>query len=80
METITKTNEGFKIYNTTTHKFGLKARLLILIGKPLKQSITITVDKEVEVLKTESSGYIEDLFPKKSVGMMEMPNTQAGGV
>ena len=74
METITKTNEGFKLYNTTTHEFGLKARLLILIGKPLNQSITITVDKEVKVLKTESRGYIEDLFPKKSV-MMEMPNT-----
>lgn len=67
-------NEGFKIYNTTEHKFGLKARLLILIGKSLKQSITITVDKEVEVLKTESSGYIEDLFLKKSDGMLETPN------
>lgn len=63
----------FKIYNTTTHRFGIKSRLLILFGKPLKQSLTITVNNEVEVLKTESIGYIEDLFPKKSIGMTEIP-------
>lgn len=65
-------NKGFNIYSNTTHRFGLQARLLILIGKPLKCSLTITVDKEVEIIKTESSGYIEDLFPKKSIGGMEM--------
>lgn len=68
----TSNEKGFEIYSNTTHQFGLKARLLILIGKPLKQSLTITVDKEVEVLKTKSTGYIEDLFPKKSLGAFEM--------
>lgn len=74
-----KKDEGFKIYSNTTHRFGLKARCLILLGKPLKQSLTITVDKEVDIIKTESTGYIEDLFPKKSKGGYEMtPETEAG--
>lgn len=65
-------NIEFEIYNKTTHKFGLKARLLILIGKPLINSLTITVNKEVDILKTESKGYIPDLFPKKLVGQCEI--------
>lgn len=68
----TTKDEGFKIYNTTTHRFGIKARLLILIGKPLINSLTITVDKEVKIIGTETRGYIPDLFPKKLDGQNEM--------
>ncbi len=64
---------GFEIYNDTTHWFSFKQRLLILLGKPLKQKTTITVDKEVEIIKEKTYGYIEDLFPKKSQGMMHTP-------
>ena len=64
-------DEGFSIYNETIHKFTWKGRLLILFGKPLKQSLNIVVDKEVKVLSTTSTGYIPDLFPKKATGKIE---------
>lgn len=59
--------KGFKIFNTTVHRFGFKMRLLILIGRPFKQQLTITIDKEVEVLETESVGSTPGLFKKKRV-------------
>ena len=59
--------KGHKIFSTTIHKFGFKARLLVLFGMPLKQYLAITVDKEVKILKVESSGYIRDLFDTEGV-------------
>ena len=63
METTKKSTE-FKLYNNSNLRFGLKQRLLILIGKAVQQSIVITVDREVEVIKSELSIHVDTLLQK----------------
>jgi|GEM_PF-4373508 len=61
----------FKIYNNTKITFGYMDRLRILFGKELKVSVTIHVEKKVEVFgkMTEHSVYVTPFIKPKSIQM-----------
>ena len=63
----------FKIFNDIQITFGLMDRIRILFGKEVKVSLTLSVNKEVEVFDkmTESSIYVEPFIKPKTIQMQE---------
>lgn len=72
MENSQNTEEAkpieFKIYSTSVTSFDFIDRIRVLFGKKLHLNFTITVDKEVKVIKpTETKSYTDTIFHKKAV-------------
>ena len=64
----------FTIYQNSTHTFDFMQRLKILFGKKLRTEGVIVVDMEVNVIKGNVVGIIEDFSFLKKSGEVEQPD------
>lgn len=64
-----KEETGFQIYQDSHHSFSFMNRIRILFGKKMHTKATITVDKDVIILKSELVGYVDGFFPEKDGGV-----------
>lgn len=64
----------FKIFHNVTIKLGWKDIIRCIFGKPIKYNGFVNVDRAVDIVDSGGATYVEDIFPKKQKGFVDIPS------